>query len=59
MDRDLDQLKAWIVRKRVRGCSVTEICTSAKISRDMFYRWWNRYQTQGKSGLAEKPKKIS
>ena len=53
MDRDLGQLKAWIVRKRVRGC------TSAKISRDMFYRWWNRYQTQGKSGLAEKPKKIS
>ena len=56
MDRDLDQLKAWIVRKRLQGCSVTEICTSAKISRDMFYRWWNRYQTQGKSGLSERPR---
>ena len=56
MDRDLDQLKAWIVKKRVQGYSVTEICTSAKISRDMFYRWWNRYQTEGKSGLAEKPR---
>ena len=35
MDRELDQLKAWIIRKRVQGCSVTEICTSAKISRDV------------------------
>jgi transposase len=56
MDRDLDQLKAWIVRKRVQGCSVTEICTSAKISRDMFYRWWNRYQAEGKDGFKEKSK---
>jgi len=56
MERDLDRLKKWIVRKRVQGCSVTEICTSAQISRDMFYRWWNRYQTEGKSGLREKPK---
>jgi transposase len=22
----------------------------------MFYRWWNRYQTQGWEGLKEKPK---
>jgi transposase len=56
VDRDLDQLKAWIARKKLQGCSVTDIFTSAKISRDMFYRWWNRYQTQGKSGLAEKPR---
>ena len=56
MDRDIDQLRAWIVRKRLQGCSVTEICSSAKISRDMFYRWWNRYQTEGKSGLKEKQK---
>ena len=56
MDRDLDRLKAWIIRKRLQGSSVTEICTAAKISRDMFYRWWNRYQTEGKTGLTEKPK---
>ena len=54
MDRDLDQLKAWIVRKRLQGCSVTQICSSAKISRDMFYRWWNRYLAEGKDGLKEK-----
>ena len=54
MERDLDRLKAWIVRKRLQGCSVTEICISAKISRDMFYRWWNRYQAEGKDGFKEK-----
>ena len=54
MDRDLDQLKEWIIRKRLQGWSVTDICTSSKISRDMFYRWWNRYQTEGKDGLKEK-----
>jgi transposase len=63
VDRDLGQLKAWIIKKKLKGCSVTEICASAKISRDMFYRWWNRYQTHGKSGLTEKargrPKSIN
>ena len=54
MDRDLEQLKAWIIKKRLQGWSVTEICTSAQISRDMFYRWWNRYQTEGENGLKEK-----
>jgi putative transposase len=54
LDRDLDRLKAWIIIKKLQGWSVTEICTSAKISRDMFYRWWNRYQAEGKDGLKEK-----
>lgn len=56
MDRDLDRLKAWIIKKRLQGLSVTEICASAQISRDMFYRWWNRYQTEGENGLKEKSK---
>jgi len=56
LDRDLDQLKTWIIKKRLQGWSVTDICTSAKISRDMFYRWWNRYQTEGKEGLKQKAK---
>lgn len=54
MKRDLDRLKDWIIKKRLRGCSVTEICTSAQISRDMFYRWWNRYQEEGEDGLKGK-----
>ncbi|MDR0372263.1 MAG: helix-turn-helix domain containing protein [Nitrososphaerota archaeon] len=37
----------WIVQKKLQGFAVTDICTSVKISRDMFYRWWNRYQAQG------------
>jgi putative transposase len=51
MERDLDKLKEWIVKKRLQGCSVTEICASAQISRDMFYRWWNRYGEDGEEGL--------
>lgn len=54
MDRDLDHLKTWMIKKKLQGWSVTDICTSAKISRDMFYRWWNRYQAEGKEGLKEK-----
>ena len=33
---------------------VTAICVQAKISRKVFYFWWNRYQVEGWSGLKEK-----
>jgi transposase InsO family protein len=56
MERDWDRLKIWIVRKKLQGCLVTEICNSARISRDMFYRWWSRYQAEGWKGLEERPK---
>ena len=56
MDRDQRQLKEWIVRKRLQGCSISDICAQAGTGRDMFYRWWNRYRTEGKPGLEEKPK---
>ncbi|MCL2643674.1 MAG: helix-turn-helix domain-containing protein [Candidatus Bathyarchaeota archaeon] len=56
MDRDIEQIKVWIIKQRLQGLAVTDICTSVNISRDMFYRWWNRYQTLGWSGLTEKPK---
>jgi len=35
---------------------VSSICTQAKISRKVFYFWWNRYQAQGWNGLQEKPR---
>jgi len=54
LDRDSDQLKAWIIKKKLQGWSVTKICASTRISRDMFYRWWNRYQAEGNNGLKEK-----
>ncbi len=56
MERDWDRLRRWVVRKRLQGWSVTEICAEARISRDMFYRWWNRYQTEGWISLSERPR---
>ena len=54
MERDWDRLKRWIVKQRLQGYSVTEICVSAQLSRDMFYRWWNRYLKEGWGGLEER-----
>jgi transposase InsO family protein len=33
---------------------VTTICAQARISRKVFYYWWNRYQAEGWKGLEEK-----
>lgn len=56
MERDWEKLRKWIIKKKLEGRAVTDICSEAKIDRKMFYRWWNRYKTQGWSGLQEKPK---
>jgi transposase InsO family protein len=56
LDRDIEKLKRWIIRKKLEGHPVKNICIQAKISRKMFYYWWSRYQTQGWKGLQEKPK---
>jgi len=56
LERDLDKLRRWIIRRRLEGQPVTSICTQARISRKMFYYWWSRYQTEGWEGLQEKPK---
>ena len=56
MERDLDKLKRWIIRKKLEGQPVTAICIQARISRKMFYYWWNRYQVEGWKGLQEKHK---
>jgi len=56
MARDLDRLKRWIIKRRLQGWSVTEICAHAQITRDMFYRWWNRYQAEGWGGLRDRPR---
>ena len=56
MDRDWEKLRKWIIKKKLEGKSVTDICSEAQIDRKMFYRWWNRYQTQGWNGLLEKAK---
>ena len=56
MDRDWEKLRKWIVRRKLEGRLVTDICSEAQIDRKIFYRWWNRYQGQGWAGLEEKPK---
>jgi putative transposase len=54
MERDWEKLRKWIVRRRLEGMCVTAICTQAKISRKVFYLWWNRYQVEDWKGLQEK-----
>lgn len=56
MERDWEKLRKWIIRRRLEGMCVTAICVQAKISRKVFYFWWNRYQAQGWNGLQEKQK---
>ena len=56
MERDWNKLRRWIVKRRLEGQPVAEICTEAWIGRKMFYRWWERYQSGGWAGLEEKPK---
>ena len=50
MEQDWEKLRKWIIRRRL------EVCAQAKISRKVFYFWWNRYQAEGWNGLQEKPK---
>ena len=54
LERDWEKLRKWIVRRRLENIPVTVICAQAKISRKVFYFWWNRYQAEGWNGLQEK-----
>jgi len=56
LDGDWEKLKVWMVKKRIEGIAVTDICVQARVDRKTFYRWWNRYQTLGWSGLQQKSK---
>jgi putative transposase len=54
LERDWEKLRKWLIRRRLKGMSVSSICAQAKVSRKVFYFWWKRYQAEGWSGLAEK-----
>jgi transposase-like protein len=54
LDGDWEKLKVWMAKKRLDGIAVTDICVQARVDRTTFYRWWNRYQAEGKDGLKEK-----
>lgn len=56
LERDWAKLRRWVVRQRLERQPVAAICVQARISRKVFYYWWNRYQAKGWKGLEERPK---
>jgi len=56
VDRDWNKLRQWLIRRKLEGKPVTDICAEAQVDRKMFYRWWSRYQAEGWKGLEAKPK---
>ena len=61
MKRDINRLRRWCIRKRESGWTVREICKHARIHRQTFYLWWNKYQDGGINSLeprSRKPKTI-
>jgi len=56
MDLSLRKRK-WIVRKKIQGWDVREICSHARISRFTFYYHWNSYCRYGWKGLEPKSRK--
>jgi hypothetical protein len=37
LERDREKLRKWIIKKKLEGRAVTDICSEAKIDRKMFY----------------------
>ena len=61
MKRDINRLRKWCIRRRIDGWTVREICSHARIHRQTFYFWWNKYQQGGFDSLeprSRKPKTI-
>ena len=55
--RDVARLRRWCIRRRGEGAPVSEICTTAQISRRTFYDWWTRYRQHGLEGLQPRSRK--
>jgi transposase InsO family protein len=47
-------LRQKAVRWKQAGRSVNWICQQLERSREWFYKWWNRYQIEGASGLRDR-----
>jgi len=61
LERNINKLRRWCIRRKLDGWNVTTICRHAKIRRSTFYFWWNKYQEGGLENLQPKsrrPKKI-
>ncbi len=46
--------RKWIVRKRLQGWKISQICSHARIHRGTFYYHWNVYRQNGWNGLEPK-----
>ena len=44
-------LRQKAIRWKQAGRTVSWICQRLEHSREWFYKWWNRYQAEGASGL--------
>src|SRR3989344_7550258 len=49
------QKRLELIKKALKGKSVSKICREEGISRVIFYRWVNRYKEKGKKGLGPLP----
>ncbi len=48
------KLRQKAIRWKQAGRTVSWICGRLERSREWFYKWWNRYQEEGASGLRER-----
>ena len=59
--KELDRLQAWrlgIIRHALEVTkNVAKTCRYYGISRAAFYRWYERYQQEGESGLRDKSRR--
>jgi transposase-like protein len=46
-------LRQKAIRWKQAGRAVSWICQRLERGRDWFYKWWNRYQAEGGSGLRD------
>ena len=57
MERDINRLRKWCIRRRNEGWPVKDICSHARIPRRTFYNWLNTYNDSGWSGLQTKSRR--
>lgn len=57
MERDIDRLRKWCIRRKLDGWKVTDICSHARIPRPTFYVWWVKYRQDGFNGLEPKSRR--
>ncbi len=57
MERDWGKLKLWMIRRRLEGRRVDDICSHARVPRRTFYDWWGRYKREGFDGLELKSRR--